>query len=370
MQIESADNQNVHSRIYTALAYWILAGFLGFMIDLMNRGPLVLDVHSRDFNPIVIIPLLLCVPGVIYLILAGRDWLWASRFGKSVLDVDDIVAGDQLHGVLRTAKDIHASSDFTLRLQCIRSQEKRSGGRHGMEQSTVVDDVLGEWKQSVPVSGDPSSGGVSFSFALPPEMPPTAGEPGVDGSVRWALIASAPRAGLNYHAVFPIPVRSHPGGRHHQAESGQPHARIEPSGAERTLFTTRLSQAVYLRPAAWFAVAVILGFMGFPRAARLFVVVMLFDVMIRALQRGNTEFAFTTYRLSMSTGTFRKRRREMALQTIGSVNATQSPTGRLLGYGRLVVNLVDGTQQSCAGVAHAKELADKVQAYLSKASAG
>lgn len=367
MQIPSADKQNVLSRVYTAAAYWILAGALAFGIYAFNNGPLVLDVHSRDFNPIIVIPVILCLPALIYTILGVRDWFWANTFGTSMLDVDDIVAGGQLHGTLRTASDIHATSDFMLRLQCIRSQEKVWGGTHGTQRSVVVDDVLGQWKQKVPASGDPSSAGVPVSFALPPEMPPSAGDPGTDGAVRWALIASAPRAGLNYHAVFPIPVRSRPGVRHHEA-AGASHARIEPSGAERTLFTTRLHQAVYLRPAAWFAASAILEVMSFSLASMLLVVAGLFDVMIRALRQGNTEFAFTTYRFEMSTGTFRKRRRELALQTIESVSAKQSPAGRLLGYGTLVVTLVDGTQESCACVARAQELADKVQQYLARSS--
>ena len=369
VHIPSADYQNAHSKVYTALAYWILAGFLELMIYWLNGGPLVLDVHSRDFNPIVVIPVVLCVPALIYTLLAGRDWLWASRFGTSVLDVDDIVTGGQLHGVLRTEHDIHATSDFVLRLQCIRSQEKVWAGKGGMQHSVVVDDVLGQWKQHVPVSGDSSTAGVGFSFALPPEMPPTAGGPGTNGAVRWALIASAPRAGVHYHAVFPIPVRSRPGSRHPHAE-GASHARVESSGAERTLFETRLSQAVYLRPAAWFAAYAILRVMSvFPLAELLFIVVGLFDGIIRVLQQSNTAFAFTTYRLSMSTGTFRKRRRELALQNIESVGAQQSPTGRLLGYGTLVVTLVDGTQESCAWVARAPELVERVQQYLSKMSA-
>ena len=369
MQIPSADYQNVQSKVYTALAYWILAGFLGFMIYLLNGGLLVLDVHSRDFNPIVVIPIILCVPALIYTLLAGRDWLWASRFGTSVLDVDDIVTGGQLHGVLRTASDINATSDFVLRLQCIRSMEKAWGAAGGMQHRVVVDDVLGQWKQNVPASGDSSSAGVPFSFALPPEMPPTAGAPGIDGAVRWALIASAPRAGVHYHAVFPIPVRSRPGYRHPQPEAAS-HARVGPSGDERTLFETRLSQAVYLRPAAWFAAYAILRVMSlFPLVELLLIVVGLFDVIVRVLQQSNTAFAFTTYRLSMSTGTFRKRRRELALQTIESVSVQQSPTGRLLGYGTLVVTLVGGTQESCAWVARAQELAERVQQYLSKMSA-
>jgi uncharacterized membrane protein YdbT with pleckstrin-like domain len=70
----------------------------------------------------------------------------------------------------------------------------------------------------------------------------------------------------------------------------------------------------------------------------------------------------------MSTGTFRKRRRELALQTIEFVSVKQSQIGRLLGYGTLVVTMVDGTHESYAWVARAQELAEKVQQYLSKTS--
>jgi hypothetical protein len=363
MQIPSADNRNVHSKAFAAVAYLILAGLVAIGIFAFNTGPLVLDMHARDFNPIVLVPVIVCVPALIYALLAGRDWLWANKFGTSVLDVDDIVAGEQLHGVLRTAFDIHATSDVVLRLQCIRSKEDLIGNRNGTQDSVVVDDVLGNWKQKVQASADTSSVGIPFSFALPPEMPPTAGVQGTNGAVRWALIASAARAGLNYHAVFPIPVRSRPGVRHQQVD-GAPHARIEPSGAERTLFTTRLHPAIFLRPAAWFAASAILRALALPLASMLFVVVGLFDVIIRVLQQGHTEFAFTTYRLSMSTGTFRKRRRELAIQTIKSISVKQSATGRLLGYGKLVVTLVDGTQDSCAWVARAPKLAERVRQGL------
>jgi hypothetical protein len=237
-----------------------------------------------------------------------------------------------------------------------------------MQHSMVVDDILGQWKQDVPASGDSSSAGVPFSFALPPEMPPTAGGPGTDGAVRWALIASAPRVGVHYHAVFPIPVRGNPGSLHPQTAGGS-RGRVRPSGAERTLFKTGLHPAVYLRPAAWFAAYAVLRIMGvLPLAELFFLVTGLFDVIIRVLQHGKTSFAFTTYRLSMSTGTFRKRRRELALQSIDSVSAQQSRTGRLLGYGTLTVTLVDGTRESCAHVARAQEFAERVQRYLSTMS--
>jgi uncharacterized membrane protein YdbT with pleckstrin-like domain len=108
--------------------------------------------------------------------------------------------------------------------------------------------------------------------------------------------------------------------------------------------------------------------MDFPLAALPFVVVGLFDTIMQVLRQGNADFAFTTYRLSMSAGTFRRRRRDMALQTIDSVSVKQSRIGRLLGYGTVVVTLAGGTQESWAQVTRARGLVEKIQQYLAKAS--
>jgi hypothetical protein len=380
MRIASADYDNAHSKVYTAAAYWILAGLVAVGILTFNKGPLVLDVHSRDFNPIVLIPVIVCIPALIYSFLAGRDWVWARSFGTSVLEADDIIAGQRLHGVLRTPFDVHATADFVMRLQCIRSKVVMVSRGHGVQDSVVVDDVLGEWTQKVPGSSDSSSAGVPFDFTLPPAMPPTAGAPGTSGAVRWALIAAAPRAGLNYHAVFPILVRGRPSHRREHAEGALDHAvapgpaheasappgSAEMSGPERTLLETRLHSAVFLRPAAWFVAALLFRAMAFPLFSMLFVVIGLVDVIVRVLQRVNTEFMLTNSRLSWSTGTFRKRRLELALQNVESISVTDSPTGRLLGYGTVIVALTGGTKERGAWVANAKELASQVQQQISR----
>jgi hypothetical protein len=209
LRIESANKENARYYASTAAAYLILALLVFGGIAYFNRGPLVLDPSSRDFNPIVIIPLLVAMSGLFDLIRAGRDWLRARWFGTSVLEIDEAFAGHSLHGTLRTARDLKTTSGFVLRLQCIQSKEIAVPGRTaGHTSYTIVDDVLCELAQKVEGRGR-SSIGVPVDFALPPDMPPTHGAQGIKGSIRWALIAEARLMGLSYNAVFRIPVRSH-----------------------------------------------------------------------------------------------------------------------------------------------------------------
>jgi hypothetical protein len=211
LRIESANKENAAYYGLTAAAYLILFVLLCGGIAIFNRGPLILDFSSPDFNPIVVIPLIVAIGGVLSLVRSGKDWLRASRFGTSVLEIDEVFAGHTMHGILRTARDLDPRSGFVLRLQCIHSKEIAVPGQSsGATHYTVVDDVLCELTQKVE-GGGRSSVGVPVDFDLPPDMPATNGPQGVKGSIRWALIAEARLAGLNYNAVFRIPVRNRRG---------------------------------------------------------------------------------------------------------------------------------------------------------------
>jgi hypothetical protein len=211
LRIESANKENARYYASTAAAYLILALLVFGGIAYFSRGPLVLDPSSRDFNPIVIIPALVAAGGLFDLARAVRDGLRARWFGTSVLEIDEVFAGHSLHGMLRTSRDLDPRSGFVLRLQCILSKEIAVAGQSsGASHHTVVDDVLCELTQKVESSGR-SSVGVPVDFDLPPDMPATNGPQGVNGSIRWALIAEARLAGLNYNAVFRIPVRNRRG---------------------------------------------------------------------------------------------------------------------------------------------------------------
>ena len=213
LRIESANKEKAGSYVLTSIAYWILAALVVGGIANFNRGPLILDFSSRDFNPIVLMPVIVAMGGVLYLALASREWLRAGWFGTSVLEIDEVFAGQQVHGILRTARDLDATWGFVLRLQCIQSKEIAVPGRNGVIRHTIVDDVLCELSQKVDGQNSRSSVGIPVDFTLPGDMPATQGSETISGSIRWALIAEARLAGLDYNAVFRIPVHGRRGER-------------------------------------------------------------------------------------------------------------------------------------------------------------
>jgi hypothetical protein len=207
IQIESANTENARYYGWKAVAFLVLAAVVFGGIAIFNKRPLILEPSSPDFNPIVLMPVIIAIGGVFYLPRAGLDWLRARRFGTSVLELDEVFAGQRMHGMLRTTRDLNPRSDFVLRLQCIRGKEIAVPGQtRGYTSSTTVDEVLCELIQKVNGQRSRSSVGIPVDFTLPGEMPPTHGIQGIAGSVRWALIAEARLAGLNYNAVFRIPV--------------------------------------------------------------------------------------------------------------------------------------------------------------------
>ena len=207
LQIGSANTENARYYAWKAAGLLILAVAVLGGIYVLNKGPLVFDYESRDFNPIVILPIIVAIGGAFFLPRACLDWLRAKRFGTSILEIDEVFAGQRIHGVLRTSRDLTPRSDFVLRVQCIRGKEVAVPGQvRGYTSRTTVDDVLCELVQRVDGRQSRSSVGIPVDFALPGDMPPTQGVQGIAGSVRWALIAEARLAGLNYNAVFRVPV--------------------------------------------------------------------------------------------------------------------------------------------------------------------
>jgi len=60
-------------------------------------------------------------------------------------------------------------------------------------------------KQSIPCLGKSTKAGIPFSFDLP-KYPPETGYQLARGTVRWQLSIAAPVKGVDYSAMFIIPV--------------------------------------------------------------------------------------------------------------------------------------------------------------------
>ena len=131
---------------------------------------------------------------------------------------------------------------------------------------------------------------------------------------------------------------------------------------ERTIYQTGLHWAVFLRPVAWLVVGMMVkNVPGFPE---FFIFVAFVDLIGRSLMRRNTEFTLTTRRLSMSTGTLRKRSLELVLSKVESISVNEGLLGRMLGYGTVVVGGTGGTKEAFPLVPNPQKLRTAVQQQL------
>jgi uncharacterized membrane protein YdbT with pleckstrin-like domain len=136
---------------------------------------------------------------------------------------------------------------------------------------------------------------------------------------------------------------------------------------ERTTYQTGLHWAVFLRPIGWLLVAIITK--DVPFFFGLFVFVTIVDFVGRFLMRANTQFTLTTRRLTMTTGTLRKRSLELLLNKIESISVNEPLFGRMFGYGTVIVGGTGGTKESFPLVPNPQELRNKVQVQLATPAA-
>src|SRR5262245_62143900 len=93
----------------------------------MMRSRLVVDWNSPDFNPLLVIPLILALIGLWSLQKAGRGSLRGRKFGTSTLETerDEVHLGEKLKGAIRTASTLKPDGDWSLTLRCIEQIEER-----------------------------------------------------------------------------------------------------------------------------------------------------------------------------------------------------------------------------------------------------
>jgi hypothetical protein len=196
-----ANAANAFSDFLLGVTLLVMGGLLIWYFEL----PLNFDVTDRDFNPLILVPVLLGAIGLYQLARAAwRNWR-NRKFGASILDVGTARRGQKLSGTVRTPFDLAPAGDYTIILKCIRT--KRTGSD---ERSHSIEELL--WEQKWVVSRDAvrSSAGIPFQFMIPSHLPVSRGAPvqsESDGDVRWVLTANAPMPGLDYYAPFAIRVR-------------------------------------------------------------------------------------------------------------------------------------------------------------------
>jgi hypothetical protein len=187
---------------------WIMAALLAAAAvasALYFRVPFNFDVHSRDFNPFVLVPIVLGAFGLKFFVSALVATLRGRKYGESVLEVDaeSVAPGETLRGRVRTATELRPTGDYEI---CIRCIEAVSRTRTRDAETTTTDVIHWEARLRVPADSVRSIEGIPFQFAIP-ESALTSGDPTAKGSVRWILEIRAPGPGLDFYALFGVDVR-------------------------------------------------------------------------------------------------------------------------------------------------------------------
>lgn len=197
------DTTNFETSIHWIMAALLFGGAIACVIYF--KPPFNLDPGSRDFNPLVFVPIALALFGLRPLAKAIRHTLLARRFGESTLEMagESVPLGGTLDGTIRTSRRLVPGGDYKIWLRCIeaiRIEAIAEPTRYRIE-----DHVRWEALREVPRDVD-SQRGIAFEFAIPEKALATA-DPRAKGAVRWTLEIGAPLRGIDYYALFPLIVR-------------------------------------------------------------------------------------------------------------------------------------------------------------------
>lgn len=183
----------------------------------MVRGGLFLFVGSCGFAWVFLkdggadnLPVLLFPTFVAALVgaaLYGRRH--QEKFGTPILELESVpvVPGGMLAGYVRSTADLAPPEGFVIRLRCLHKRETGSGKNKRTDTTT-----LWEQEMTLPAAAERPDGlALPVAFALPPDARET-DERNSANKVVWELSVKATLPGVDFSAVFDIPVFE-PGGR-------------------------------------------------------------------------------------------------------------------------------------------------------------
>jgi hypothetical protein len=150
---------------------------------------------------------LMAATGVIPAAAAGYLIGRFRKFGISVFEMSPLpgVLGGPVSGTIRIPAKVETEDGFDVELQCIRQYTTGSG-----KQRSTHRDVL--WQDSRHIAGGLSYGDetmLQVRFAVPYGEQATTASGGCNG-IYWRLNATAAAPGIDYKAVFDVPVKRTP----------------------------------------------------------------------------------------------------------------------------------------------------------------
>ena len=89
-------------------------------------------------------------------------------------------------------------------------------------------------------------------------------------------------------------------------------------------------------------------------------------ILMGMVRRNATEMAVTNHRVVIKTGLASRKTIEMLLNKVETIEVTEPPFGRMLGYGTIVVIGTGGTPEPFDKIAHPLEFRSQVQQQIEK----
>ena len=164
-------------------------------------------------NYLALIGLVFPLVGIGLLVWAVRSFVRWKKFGDSVFEMSTFpgVVGGKLTGRVLTAVDLEPADGFHLTLNCVNRVTTGSGKNRSTRERILWQDErrleheLAEY--------DPTRSEIPIDFSIPYDCQPTE-ERSDDDEILWRLQVDADVPGVDYAAIFEVPV-------YHTAESRQ-----------------------------------------------------------------------------------------------------------------------------------------------------
>lgn len=239
--MRGAGHSDVDETRDAAVTHWFMAvGFAvatGFVASYLP-WPWAFDINDPDFNPIVVLPLMLAGTSLWELARAITWTLRFRRFGTSTMQLTGPVParlGRRLEGVIRTARPLRPEGPVRIALRCLDTHEFRDFASSATRTRKAETFVVWERAVEVAAHGLDTTRGIPFAFELPAAVgQPTSQAPARQGGSgfifefkaaitlpgfrrvwsgnsppvarRWVLEASATMPGADFRARFVVPV--------------------------------------------------------------------------------------------------------------------------------------------------------------------
>ncbi len=135
---------------------------------------------------------------------------------------------------------------------------------------------------------------------------------------------------------------------------------------ENVIYRTRLHWIVFIWPAIWFVVAMMLisGSSSSATAGGLFILIAIIAGISAFISYATSEFGITNKRVIVKVGFIRRNSIEVLLNKVEGIQVNQGVWGRIFGFGSIIVSGTGGTKDPFHKIDAPLEFRKKVQEQI------